>query len=58
MANRVAIEIAHEINELASRLTNSDRDRLSLLASKFVYLDAAAREIDLSAGRAKLPNRP
>jgi hypothetical protein len=57
MVNKVATDIAREINELASGLKDSDLDRLSLLASKFVHLDAAARGIDLTTGRVSSASR-
>jgi DNA-binding MarR family transcriptional regulator len=52
-----AIHVTLTTDELASALTESDRDRLSLLASKFVHLDAAARGIDLTTGRISSASR-
>jgi DNA-binding MarR family transcriptional regulator len=57
VASKVANEIAREINALANHLTVTDRERLSLLASKVVYLDAAARKIDLTVGRVPSASR-
>jgi hypothetical protein len=57
MVNKVVSEVAREINELANGLTQSDRDRLSLVASNLVHLDAAARGIDLTSGRASSAHR-
>jgi DNA-binding MarR family transcriptional regulator len=50
IVNRVANEIAREIDAIVGSLSDIDRGRLSLLASKFVQLDAVARGIDLATG--------
>jgi DNA-binding MarR family transcriptional regulator len=53
LVNRVATEIARDINAVVEGMNDTDRRRLSVLASKFVYCDAAARGIDLTAGQLK-----
>jgi DNA-binding MarR family transcriptional regulator len=58
IANRVAVEIAREINTIVGSLSSTDRGRLSLLASKVVQLDAVARGIDLASGRVPSSSRP
>jgi DNA-binding MarR family transcriptional regulator len=50
MANRVAREVAREIDDAAMGLSLGERRRLSRLASKFVYLEATRRGIDLTMG--------
>jgi DNA-binding MarR family transcriptional regulator len=55
VVSRVATEIALEINAVVGDLNDAERRRLSLLASKFVHLDAVARGIDLAAGRTYSP---
>jgi DNA-binding MarR family transcriptional regulator len=51
IAERFAHEAAHEIDVVAGGLSAAERRRLSQLASKFVYLDALARDIDLEVGQ-------
>jgi len=53
IVNRVANEIAREIDAIVGSLSDTDRARLSLLASKVVQLDAVARGIDLATGHAQ-----
>jgi DNA-binding MarR family transcriptional regulator len=54
LVNRVATEIARDINAVAGDMNEADRRRLSVLASKFVHSDAAARGIDLAAGQVRI----
>ncbi|MGB8180162.1 MAG: MarR family transcriptional regulator [Acidimicrobiales bacterium] len=51
VVDRVATEVAREINAVIEDLSDADRRRLSQLASRFVHLDAEARGIDLTAGQ-------
>lgn len=48
--DRVAADVAREISAVLDDLGGIERRQLSLLASKFVYLDASARGLDLSTG--------
>jgi DNA-binding MarR family transcriptional regulator len=57
IVNKVATEIANEINAIVGGLTNTDRERLALLASKIVHLDATARGIDLVTGHIPATSR-
>jgi DNA-binding MarR family transcriptional regulator len=56
VVNRVASEIAREINAVVRGLNDADRQRLSLLASTFVHLDAKSRGIDLTSGQLRTEN--
>jgi DNA-binding MarR family transcriptional regulator len=51
IVDRVAHDIARGIHSVADKLSDIERAKLSLTASKFVHLDAAARGIDLRTGR-------
>ncbi|MGC2486014.1 MAG: MarR family transcriptional regulator [Acidimicrobiales bacterium] len=51
ITDRVILEVAREIDAVVGDLSAPERRRLSQLASKFVYLDADARGIDLEAGQ-------
>jgi DNA-binding MarR family transcriptional regulator len=51
ITDRVVQEVARRIDAVALGLSEAERRRLSQLASKFVYLDADVRGIDLEAGR-------
>jgi DNA-binding MarR family transcriptional regulator len=56
LVNRVASDISRAIKVVADGMSDADRRRLSVLASKFVHCDAAVRGIDLSAGQVRTTN--
>ncbi|HTT59247.1 MAG TPA: MarR family transcriptional regulator [Acidimicrobiales bacterium] len=59
VTERVAHEVAQQIDAVARGMSSAERRRLSQLASKFVVLDADRRGIDLQAGReATTPGKP
>ncbi|MGD0555039.1 MAG: MarR family transcriptional regulator [Streptosporangiaceae bacterium] len=49
-AEQVTAEVNRQVSELTDGLSDTNRHRLSLLASQIVYRHAAAHGIDLSAG--------
>jgi DNA-binding MarR family transcriptional regulator len=57
IVNMVANEIAREIDAIVASLSDTDRGRLLLLASKVVHLDAVSRGIDLATGHAQSSSR-
>jgi DNA-binding MarR family transcriptional regulator len=57
IVNRVANDVAREIGAIVDSLSDTDRGRLSLLASKVVHIDAVSRGIDLATGRAQSSSR-